>query len=194
MKKRILVLLLIVVLLLAGCRKNKNQEATVPMQTTVAETTEESVPGVGKNIFDQNGNVNPEYTQPQTEETTKPTETTPQVTVPQGPSGSDGPGLQEPEAPDDDVVPPSVKPTEKDPEPTQPTGKEPESSDDKTLDYQKFQAMSPSEQQATMESFESIEKFFDWYDAAKKEHEEANPPVDVGDGNIDLDQIINGKN
>ena len=44
-----------------------------------------------------------------------------------------------------------------------------------------------------MESFDSIDAFFEWYNAAKEQHEKENPPIEVDGGAIDLDQIINGK-
>jgi hypothetical protein len=53
--------------------------------------------------------------------------------------------------------------------------------------------MSPAEQQAYVESFDSIDQFFDWYNTAKAEYEAANPPIDVGDGVIDMEDIIGGK-
>jgi hypothetical protein len=50
--------------------------------------------------------------------------------------------------------------------------------------------MSPSEQQEHMNSFDSVEDFFDWYDQAKTEHDAANPPIEVGDGSVNLDEVL----
>lgn len=199
MKKRVFALLLIAVLLLAGCGKKKDQEeTTVPAQSAAEETTMVTVPGVADSIFDENGNVVAEYTVPETEmDSTKPTETKPPVVIPTGPGGSDGAGLQDPEAPEDPDISAPVKPTqpaEQKPEPTQPKEKEPEESDSTELTYEKFQDMSPSQQQSTMESFGSIQDFFKWYENAKQEYETANPPIDVGDGSLDMEDIVNGSN
>lgn len=209
-----LLLCVMIVALLAGCGRNKTEETTQPAEnpetiaaqeistspeTTEAvdapETTEATVPGVEANVFDGNENT---VTEPEKETTasTEPKETKPSggSTTPTKPAGSGG--LEEP----DDIDPPETsKPAEeaeKETEPSQPT--EPENQEttppasSTQSDYEIFQAMTPSEQQAYMESFESIDAFFDWYDQAKSEHEAANPSIDVGNGNIDLDEIIGG--
>lgn len=59
-----------------------------------------------------------------------------------------------------------------------------------TLDYETFQGLDPAEQEVHMKSFESIEAFFDWYNAAKEKYELENPPIIVDGGAIDLDKII----
>lgn len=218
MKKVMIILLAVSVLLCTGCRKNKKPEQTLPVQTTVVETTEEIVPGMEISAFDDQGKLMPEYTVPPTEATEpKPTETRPPATIPQGPSnsgynsgsnsgsssGSDGDGLQDPEPPEDpDVTAPTkapdpTQPTE--PQPTQPTQPaptetQPAPTEPQEMDYAAYHAMSPAQQQAYMESFESMEAFFVWYENAKQEYEAANPPIDVGNGSIDMNEILNGNN
>lgn len=54
--------------------------------------------------------------------------------------------------------------------------------------------MSPEQQRAYMESFFSIDAFFEWFNKAKEAYEEANPPIEVGSGTIDIGAIIEGKN
>ena len=81
-------------------------------------------------------------------------------------------------------------------ETTEPTHSETESdatettapSEDTTelTDFEKYHSMSGQEQQAFINSFESIEDFFTWYNAAKAEYEAQNPGINVGDGDIDL--------
>lgn len=58
------------------------------------------------------------------------------------------------------------------------------------IDYEEFTAMSPTQQRLYMESFESLDAFFEWYNAAKEVYEQAHPPIDVGDGVIDMEDII----
>ena len=58
------------------------------------------------------------------------------------------------------------------------------------IDYEEFTAMSPTQQRVYMESFESLDAFFEWYNAAKEVYEQAHPPIDVGDGVIDMEDII----
>ena len=60
---------------------------------------------------------------------------------------------------------------------------------DDTLTYEEFWAMSGKEQQAYYESFDSVDDFFAWYNAAKAEHEAAHPGIDAGDGEIDLGEL-----
>ena len=56
-----------------------------------------------------------------------------------------------------------------------------------TLTYEQFQAMTGAEQRAYQESFESIDAFFVWYNAAKETYEQENPPIEIGgDGTVVL--------
>lgn len=55
------------------------------------------------------------------------------------------------------------------------------------MDYQTFQSMTGAEQRAFQDSFESIEAFFAWYNAAKEAYEKENPSIEVGgDGVVTL--------
>lgn len=192
-------------------------ETTAPDETEVPDTTEETVPGVADSIFDENGDVietQPEEAPEETQAPTEPTETKPSGgTVPTGPSGGNGNsgnsgnsgnqgesgGLVEPEPPEqpDVTTPPATNPPATQPDeetkPTEPSGGNGGGNNSGTAvqtEYERFHAMSPAEQQAFMESFESIDAFFAWYENAKAEHDAAKPPIDVGDGNIDLDDVI----
>lgn len=60
------------------------------------------------------------------------------------------------------------------------------------VDYEAFQAMSPAQQQAHMESFADLDQFFDWYNAEKEKYEKEHPSIEVDGGSIDLDKIVNG--
>ena len=66
-------------------------------------------------------------------------------------------------------------------------------SEDGTMDYESFQAMSPKDQQEYMATFDDVDAFFDWYNGAKEKHEAENPPIEIDGGSVNLDEIINGK-
>ena len=50
--------------------------------------------------------------------------------------------------------------------------------------------MSPNEQKKYMESFSDVDAFFDWYNESKKTYEKGNPSFEVGDGPINIGDII----
>jgi len=52
--------------------------------------------------------------------------------------------------------------------------------------------MTGKQQQAHLESFDSINDFFAWYNKAKKEYEENRETIDIGNGTIDLGEIAGG--
>ena len=58
--------------------------------------------------------------------------------------------------------------------------------------YEWYHSLTGEQQMAYMETFESMDAFFAWYNAAKEEHEKERPSIDIGDGYIDLDKIIGG--
>lgn len=82
--------------------------------------------------------------------------------------------------PTEPVEPETTAPATK---PTQPPAKE-------QMGYEEFQNMSAAEQQAFMGTFENLDLFFAWYNQAKAEYEAANPPIDVGDGSVDIGDLI----
>lgn len=82
--------------------------------------------------------------------------------------------------PDDEEA--ATKPTQEAPKPTQPTS--PPKEEVKLLDYETFQAMSGAEQRAYQESFEDLDAFFEWYNAAKETYEKENPSIEIGAGDV----------
>lgn len=89
----------------------------------------------------------------------------------------------------------SVKPTEPSAQPgptTRPT--EPVQGTEPAMDYETYINLSATEQKAYRESFESLAAFFEWYNAEKKEYEAQKPEIEVGNGSIDLEDIMGGKN
>ena len=62
-----------------------------------------------------------------------------------------------------------------------------------SLTYEQFQALTGAEQRAYQESFENLDVFFEWYNAAKETYEKENPPIEIGpDGDVDLDDLAGG--
>ncbi len=58
------------------------------------------------------------------------------------------------------------------------------------LSYEDYNAMSAASQRAYMESFENVEDFFVWYYDAKDTYDAEHPDIDVGDGVIDLEDLL----
>ena len=55
--------------------------------------------------------------------------------------------------------------------------------------FEQYENMSAAQQREFMESFDSVEAFFDWYNKAKDEHNAQNPDVEIGNGVVDLDKL-----
>ena len=54
------------------------------------------------------------------------------------------------------------------------------------MTYEAFHAMSPAKQREYMESYKDIDKFFKWYNAAKKQYEKDHPSIEVDGGPVEL--------
>lgn len=200
MKKRIfqcLIPVLALLLIFSGCRK-KPAETTAPSDEadSTTQSTAESTPGLIENDFDWD----------EVEENTESTEDDEDATIPtQGkeddnestiPTESNRPGsnnnppesggLQDPEDPEEPNDSAPTNPGTQKPDPTDPNPTEKPDVSPDDVDYETFMAMSPSEQQAFMESFDSIEDFFVWFQEAKQKYEDEHPSVDVGDGNVTI--------
>ena len=65
-----------------------------------------------------------------------------------------------------------------------PTGSIPE------IDYVTYVNLSQEEQLEIFNSFENIQDFFDWFNEIKEEYEADHPGIDIGDGNIDIGDLI----
>ena len=61
--------------------------------------------------------------------------------------------------------------------------------------YEDYNAMSAEEQQAFYLSFSDPQDFFNWYNAAKEEHDKNSGDIVLGeDGVIDLEDLFGGSN
>lgn len=58
-----------------------------------------------------------------------------------------------------------------------------------STEYERYLNMAPVDQQAYMESFESIEGFFEWYNVEREKYEAANPSIEIDGGIVDLEEI-----
>ena len=161
------VLMTVLVLFMAACHSN---------EVSVAEPTEESMlPGIVgvetpvENPY-ENGQQESAATDATEPEQPSEAETTPEETV------------EEPTEPAMEPTEPSAEPTEGEEEVTEPT----ESGNSGITSYEAYLNMTGDQQRAFMESFDSIEAFFVWLNAAKAEYEAQNPGADIGDGSIDL--------
>ena len=178
MKKSVLYIVFALLLILVACGKQSDDAAgtTAPVESAAleaVETTEEEVniPGLEDSEFDD------ETEATEAGETTEATEATEETKADEETEPEETTKPTEATKPTEETKPQETTP------PTQPSAKP-------QTEYERFQNMSAEEQQAHMESFGSIEAFFDWYNNAKAEYEAANPPIDVGDGSVDMGDLL----
>lgn len=54
------------------------------------------------------------------------------------------------------------------------------------ITYEEYMQMDAYQKQAYYETFPDMSSFFEWYNAAKSEYDKAHPPIDAGNGPIDI--------
>lgn len=59
--------------------------------------------------------------------------------------------------------------------------------------YEEYHAMTAETQKKFFEEFDSVEDFFEWYNDAKAKYEKENGAIEIGDGEINVGDIANGK-
>lgn len=158
--------------------------AETPAPTTPDATLDGQL-GVIDSIFPEDNVLDNTATTPDSDVPTTPTETKPESPDPDIPDAPQNPteGLQDPDStePPDETQPITTKPAETTPSPAIPVG---------SLTYTEFWDLTPEQQQAYQASFESLDAFFQWYNAAVEQHEAENPPIVIGpDGVVDLDKV-----
>ena len=170
--------LAILLLTLCSCGKKNAEEKTAQESTAEATvaTTEALIPGVEANDFSaEDFALEPTETEGNDDRTTTDA-TTPKPTTPKA---------TEPKA----TEPSATKPTE--PAPTtpqnKPTGEE--GVEDNDFGYDAYMEMSGEDQKAFIDSFDSMEEFFNWLNSAREEDAEKNDVIIVGDGTVDLGAI-----
>lgn len=190
MNRKILALILALVAVAAAIvlavTMNPGTPAGEPTGTGATDTAP-SLSGLEDSIFDDE----PVETQEPTE-TTVPDETenaaaVPEVDIPV-PEGSAPPESGRQDSNSNEPEP--TQPPQTEPVATEPAETEPVQIPEGEIDYEAFVAMDPALQRMYMESFESMDAFFAWYNAAKEAYEQAHPSIDVGDGVIDLEDLV----
>ena len=168
-KNAILILMICVALLLVGCStRDKNPAGTQPVETQMQTQeatqapTEEKLSGLEDSVFDGAGVEN---------------------------TGNEAAGETQPEntKPSEETTA-ATEPPHAESQPAQ--SQEGESTGEMT--YEKYNAMSGDEQLAFFETFDSVEAFIDWYNAAKEKYEKEHPYIEIDGGEIDLDSIFGG--
>lgn len=133
-------------------------------------------------------------TAPDSPETTGPEQTAPEGSAPADPEHAShaatteaaSPAHTQPnDDPADSDTPDQSAHTTSPTEPGNPAETEPEEPV-ASMDYEQFTALSGAEQREYMESFESIDAFFAWYNAAREQYQKDHPSMDVGDGEFDF--------
>lgn len=151
---------------------------------------------------------NPEPTNPPTQAPTAEPGTTQPTTIPDGfvenpfdknteatadPSNPTNPSANPTQPSDGPTDPVETQPTDPALDPTEPT--EPtEPIDYSSMDYETYMSLSSKEQEAFQDSFDSLTDFIKWFNAAKAEYDAQEPTIDMGDGNIDIGDLIGGGN
>lgn len=171
MKRKMTALLLVLMMILpiTACKRGEETEATDATETTatetaVVETTEELAPGVGVNIFDDIESID-EMEESVKDDSQKDQESESENTSEKEPVATESKPIENTEA--TEPAPLAV-----------------------VTEYERYMAMSGDEQMAFMESFGSVEAFFEWLNAAKAEHEALKPAIPIEDGKIDLSEIV----
>ena len=173
MNKKTIALLLALLLLLSGCKAKNNAAAEATDAPETIAVTEENTPTETLHPALTDNPFGDGWTEPsepvQAGETTAATEASKETEAPEeteAPKATEAP----------DATEPAAKPTEA-----------PE--DNGEMNYDKYMSMSAKEQSDYMNSFESVDAFFAWYNAAKAEHDAQNPDIEVGDGSFDLGEL-----
>ena len=160
--KKLIVLLLALLILLVGCKSKDNTASNVTEAPDVE--TEATVPVE---------TMHPALTDnPFDDNWTDPVET-------EAPAGE----------PEETEAPKATEPPKATEEPTQPTTTPTVAPESGKMDYDKYMSMSAQEQSNYMNSFESIDAFFAWYNAAKAEHDAQNNDIEIGNGSFDLGEL-----
>ena len=167
MNKRLIALLMAVIMILCvGCKGKKGNEATAPAETQMG-ATEAPAPTETLHPALTDNPFDENYTEA-VAETAEATEV-----------------AEETEAATEAATEPAKETEATEPEATE---------DDGEMTYEKFMSMSAADQQAFMNSFPSVEAFFEWFEAAKEAYEASRNEIEIGDGSFDLGDLINGSN
>ena len=175
---------------MTGCKAPAISQGTEEPSSETQETLE-NIPGVGANDFtDEDFHDSLSGT---TNDGTEATDSTESTAVTQPSTGSTEPTKPtEPAKPTESTESTEstepIKPT-KPVDPTEPEEDTKPSEENKITAYEWYENLSPEEQVAYFQTFESMEAFVKWHNEAKAEYDRLHPPIDAGDGNIDFGDI-----
>lgn len=213
MNKKSLFLMIIValVLLLAitGCGKKQTEQKETEDFAETTEQSQENEVIIGEGVIsgveveeeepvevdkgfaayedpDPTASTKPSVEKPSTPSTQKPTTpSTQKPTTPVKPSTPTTPNQNAPTTPT---------------QPEAPAATEPEYSagvgvpdEGVVTEYDEYMNMSADEQQAFIESFESMEAFMTWFNKAQEEENASDNSIEIGSGVIDMTQISGKK-
>ena len=165
MNKRIAIAVTAFVLIFAliGCGKKPEQPKTETAEVTetveaVVEETEVYVPGTAKNTLSEEDfdDLAVEETQPHETESTE---------------------VKDPESEEDENRVESTVPSVPDEESVQDATESTTPAAAELTEYEKYHALSGAEQKAFVDSFASMEAFFEWYNAARAEYEDQDAVI-----------------
>ena len=158
----IAVLFLMACLLLTACAPVDLSGTSVPSSMTTSSTPSSGVVqgGLEDNTFFDDDTPSSGTSQPSTG-TSVPGSSAPSTQTSQPATSTTKPATQSTTNPATQTTKPSAKPEE-------------------SMTYEQFQAMTGAEQRAFQDSFESLDAFFAWYNAAKEAYEKENPSIEIG--------------
>lgn len=190
MNKRLLAIIICILMVasaLTGCFKKKS-EAETTVATSAVETE-------GTDKVQESNETTIASEEHQTTEETLVTEETKQEEKPVSDANKENPDLsvsvEEWEDDDNEIKPVATKPQVTNPPETKPAETLPANPEKTSLTFDQYQNLSSADQQAYFESFDTMEAFLAWYDAAMKEYEESKNVVEIAGGAVDLGELMN---
>ena len=197
LKKTIFAILIIFAMVFcSACSKDKQDGTAAPDTDAKTEQSEgqESEPTATTDSTEQNSGTKDKTPassdgKNEAEVSSEPTDDGKSETA-DTPSGTDTTDTSEP---DSTTTPDTTEPTT--PDTTEPDSDEPDSDEPDTsagppspeeCTYEMYNNMTGYEQKDFLESFPSVEEFFNWYHKAKDEYDKQNPEIEIGDGPITI--------
>ena len=189
MNKKILIGVLVVVLalILAFCAIPRHDSTEPTQGSTEPISAPTAEPTVAPTEYTLPKGEGVEEIPDEISESTNPTESPAQPT-----EGKDDPAETEPVSDEETEPVETTAPTEptEPAETTAPTEPDDSGSEYCNCAYAQYLAMSPSGQQAYMDSFDSPMAFIEWCRAAEKEHNDHDTSIKVEGGDLDVGDFI----
>ena len=210
MTKKIILAVLVVALLIAAFvmvrflgKDLGSAEEQPTAESEMQQTEETTLPGLEDSIFDDEWDEETESSEEETTEATvaeeesaeatDPTTETEVTTSTDPTTEAEATTPTTPATGNDSTTPTNPGTTEETTQPAQPdSGAEetttPTKPTPQKMAYEVYESMSAAQQRDYMMSFESIEKFFDWYNKVKAEYDKAHPDIEIEGGKVEIGQ------